>query len=73
MLIKNELRKVLPLHPKLQSRNPTATILAYVEYRNEILVLMQVLCHSTRAFIRNAGGLKGFLIAEPVEKVLKEA
>ena len=34
---------------------------------------MQVLCHSTRAFIQNAGGLKGFLIAEPVERVLKEA
>ena len=41
----------------LQSRLAIGIILGYVGLRHEVLPLMQVLSHSTRAYIWNADGL----------------
>ena len=44
------------------ARLPIATFLSYVGYHDEVLELMQVLSHGTRAYISNSDGLKNFLI-----------
>ena len=72
VLIKEEFKKVLPLHD-LQSRNVTGTVLSYVDYREEVVVILQNLNHKTRAYIINAAGLKGYLVWEPIKRILKEA
>ena len=70
--IKEEFKKILPLHD-LQSRNVTGTVLSYVDHREEVVVILQNLSHKTRAYIINAAGLKGYLVWEPIKRILKEA
>ena len=41
----------------LASRVPVAVIFSYFGYKEEALSLMQVVSHSSRAYIYNAGGL----------------
>ena len=58
--IKGKLRSCLILG--LKSRLSIALILSYLAHSEEILFLLQKLNHSTRAYIYNAKGLKGFLV-----------
>ena len=58
--IKMELLKVL-LVKGLQSRNVMGTIFSYVSYNYEVISLMQVISHSSRAYIWNADALQGYL------------
>ena len=58
--IKDELRSSLILG--LKSRLSIALILSFLAHSEEILFLLQKLNHSTRAYIQNAKGLKGFLV-----------
>ena len=51
----------------------TGTLLSFVDYREEVVVLLQIINHKTRAYIINAAGLKGYLIWEPIKRILKEA
>ena len=67
--IKDELRKNLIFG--LQARPPIGIILGFVGYRNQVIPLMQVLSHSTRAFIVNANGLPGFVLTFDIRKFLK--
>ena len=57
--IKSELKKVLIFN--LNSRLPIAEILGFLGYRQDVMPLMQSLCHATRAFICNADGMPGFV------------
>ena len=57
--IKQELKKKLIFG--MNSRLPIALILGYLGYRHEVLPIMQVLSHGTRAYIWNANGLPGFV------------
>ena len=69
--IKDELQKNLVLG--IQARPPIGIILGFVGYSYQVIPLMQVLSHGTRAFIANAKGLPGFVQAVDVVKFLKEA
>ena len=53
--IKEELKKGLVF--KLSSRLPIGMILGYFGNRHEVIPLMQVLNHGTRAYIWNENGL----------------
>ena len=68
--IKDELQKNLVLG--IQARPPIGIILGFVGYSYQVIPLMQVLSHSTRAFIVNAKGLPGFVLAFNVIEFLKE-
>ena len=68
--IKQELIKLIPFGA-LKSRNVAAIVLSYAEDRERIYELMQTISHSTRAYITNAEGLKGFLVFGIPELVLK--
>lgn len=57
----------------IQSRNATAVILSFFGMAENVLVMMRKLSHQTRAYIFNAGGLKGFLVREPIIWGLLEA
>ena len=57
--VKEEMKKGLILG--LKARLPIAVIFTYVGYRHEVVPLLQVLSHQTRAYIWNADGLKGFV------------
>ena len=46
----------------LKSRLTIALILSFLAHSEDILFLLQILNHSTRAYIQNAKGLKGFLV-----------
>ena len=69
--IKDELRKNLIFG--IHARPPIGIILGFVGYSYQVTPLMQVLSHGTRAFIVNAKGLKGFVLAFDIIKFLKEA
>ena len=69
--IKDELKKNLIFG--IQARPPIGIILGFVGYSYQVIPLMQVLSHGTRAFIVNAKGLPGFMLAFDVVKFLKEA
>ena len=47
-------------------------MLSYVGYRHEVLPLLQIMSHKTRAYAINAEGLRGFLIEMDVMKILRE-
>ena len=59
--IKDELRKNLIF--QIHARPPIGIILGFVGYSYDVIPLMQVLSHGTRAFIVNAKGLPGFVLA----------
>ena len=63
--IKQEHALVMPLG-KIQSRLPSATILAYMDFKDEVVLLMMRLNHKTRAYIYRAEGLSGFLISDQI-------
>ena len=56
-----------------QARPPTGIMLSYVGFCHEVLPLMQIISHSTRAYIINAEGLPGFLIKIDIMQILREA
>ena len=67
--IQKHLMRSLPFD-QIQSRLATATILSYVNFKEEVIILLQSLSHSTRAYLHNAGGLPGFLQHEPIVKII---
>ena len=75
--IKDELRKNLIFG--IHARPPNGIILGFVGYSYEVIPLMQVLSHGTRAFIVNANGLPGFVLSpdfglvDDLIKLLKES
>ena len=69
--IKDELRKGLILG--LNTRLPIGIVLGFAGYRDQVFPLLQTLSHATRAFIINAEGLPGFVIAFDTMEPLKEA
>ena len=58
--IKDELKKSLIFG--LRARLPIGVILGFYGYSYEVMRLMQVLSHGTRAYIINENGLPGFVI-----------
>ena len=48
--------------PFLKARFPNAVILSYLGFRHEVIPIMQIISHTTRAYIINADCLKGFLV-----------
>ena len=69
--IKQNLLKSLILG--LNSRLAIGVVLSYLDYSSEVIETLQVLSHSTRAYIYNAGGLKGFLKSGPISILYKLA
>ena len=60
---------VLPFG-KIKSRLPTAVIISFIDFREEMILLMRRLSHKTRAYLFNAGSLRGFLEDEPIRSVI---
>ena len=56
----------------LKSRLAVATMLSYFGDKDEVHGLMRVMSHKTRAYIKNADGLKGFLITSSITQLLKQ-
>ena len=56
-----------------KARIPIAIILGYTGYRHEVMPLMQILSHTTRAFTCNADGLPNFVIKREFIHILKDA
>ena len=69
--IKDGNRSSLPFG-NLNSRNGVAIVLSFFGCSQEVLYLMQRFNHKSRAYISNAGGLKGFLVPQIIA-ILKEA
>ena len=69
--IKRDLLKSLPTN-KIKSRPALALVLSYYGYRHEVMDLLQVLSHSSRAYIQNAAGLPGFLLNFDLIDILKK-
>ena len=67
--IKENLKKSLVFG--IQARLPVAMILGFSGYRHEVVELMQVLSHGTRAYILNANSLQGFLNSVEIMSVLR--
>ena len=67
--IKDELKKNLIFG--LQARLPIGIILGFTGYSHQVIPLMQVLSHGTRAFIINANGLPGFVLTFDIRRFLK--
>ena len=44
------------------SRNVSATVMSYYGDRDDVYRLLQRASHTTRAYLYNANGLKGFLV-----------
>ena len=57
----------------LEARPPISIILGFVDYRHQVIPLMQGLSHGTRAYIVNADGLPGFVIPFDIIRYLKIA
>ena len=69
--IREELKKGLIFG--LRARLAIGLVLGFVAYGDEVLHLMQTLSHSTRAYIINANGLKGFVTSFDIKKHLQAA
>ena len=69
--IKKKLKKELIFG--LGARLPIALIIGFMGYRHEVIPLMQTISHSTRAYIINENGLRGFVSDPDIIKVLKKA
>ena len=65
-----EFKKCLPFGA-LQSRHVTAIMLSYFGSNDWVYELMRCTSHKTRAYIKNAKGLKGFLVPFSVSSVLR--
>ena len=61
--------KCLPFIP---SRNAAAILLSYYGDIEEVYELMRRLSHRARAYLVNAGGLKGFLVPYSLENILQK-
>ena len=61
--------KALPF-TNLQSRLASAIILSYVDFQEEVMLIVLRLSHGSRAYLHNAGGLKGFFVQEPLVKII---
>ena len=59
--LNRDYQKVMSL-PGIPARGPTAIILSFLSYKHDAIPILQHLSHGSRAYIHNAGGLKGFLI-----------
>ena len=59
--LKEELSKKLPI-TKLQSRLGVAKVLSFVGDSDKVYDIMQKTSHTTRAYISNVNGLKGFVV-----------
>ena len=57
----------------LEARLPIAEVLSFLGYEDEVLPVLQQLSHGTRAYVWNAGGLKGFLVVSAIQGVLRKA
>ena len=57
---KDSLKKLLPFG-NLKSRHAIAVVLSYLGTTLEVYPLLQKISHTTRAYIFNEKGLKGFL------------
>lgn len=68
--IKDELKKSLIFG--LGSRLPIGVILGFVGFRHDVSPLMQTISHSTRAYIWNADGMRGFLCKAEIIKMLAD-
>ena len=69
--IKEELKRNLIFG--IQARPAIGMILSFFGYSYEVFELLQTLSHSTRAFIFNAEGLKGFLVNLDLWELLNDA
>ena len=69
--IKLEMLKVMPVKG-LQSRNALGVLFTFVDYMEEVVPLLQIISHETRAYIWNANGLHGFLVKQPVMSILED-
>ena len=67
--IKKNLQKNLPFH-QIKSRLATATVLSYVDFKEEVILMVLKLSHQTRAYLHNEGGLQGFLVQEPLVQII---
>ena len=72
MPIRESLLKSIPFSC-IQSRNAASEILSFIDYKEEVILLLQTLSHKTRAFIYNAHGLQGFLVSLDVMGILRFA
>ena len=58
----------------IESRVAMATIWACVDYKYEVIEILQKLSHSSRAYLWNANALPGFLVIKPdIIGILKRA
>ena len=57
----------------LQARLPIAIILSYTGYRHDVILILQKLSHSTRAYIWNADGLEAFIKSFDIIAFLKDS
>ena len=57
----------------LHARPPIGYILSYLGYQHEVMPILQILSHSTRAFIFNADGLPGFVQRFEISEILLDA
>ena len=69
--IKEELKRNLIFG--IQARPAIGMILSFFGYSYDVFELLQTLSHSTRAFIFNAKGLKGFLVNFDLWELLNDA
>ena len=59
----------------IYAREPIARVFGYVGFIDEVIPILQVMSHKTRAFICNpsANFLQGFLYKKEIIKILKRA
>ena len=50
-----------------------AEIWAFVGWEHQATQCLQQLSHRSRAYLQNAGGLKGFLVKADVTRIIKQA
>ena len=68
---KKEHARALPFK-ELKSRLATAEVLAFLDYSDDVILIMLRLSHITRAYIKHADLLRGFLIDDLVSRAIKQ-
>ena len=66
--IKKKLKKGLIFG--IRARPPIGILLSFLGFCDEVMPILQVLSHSTRAFIINANGLPGFIVQRGIINIL---